>query len=135
MKDILSVEDGIICHQVNCMKVMGAGLALEIKNKWPKVYREYMTKSWRLGDCQLIEVNSNLFIANLAGQLEVGKGVQTNYVSLGNALSKLNNFAMTRKLQVYIPHGIGCGLAGGDWNVVSKIIKQEVPNAIICKNG
>jgi O-acetyl-ADP-ribose deacetylase (regulator of RNase III) len=40
-KDILSVENGIICQQVNCMGVMGAGLAKKIAQKYPIVKKEY----------------------------------------------------------------------------------------------
>ena len=31
----------IIAHQVNCLGIMGGGIALQIKNKWPKVFEEY----------------------------------------------------------------------------------------------
>lgn len=34
-------EDTIICHQVNCKGVMGAGLAKQIRDKWPDVYDRY----------------------------------------------------------------------------------------------
>ena len=34
-------HDTIICQQVNCMGVMGAGLAAQIRRKWPNVYNEY----------------------------------------------------------------------------------------------
>ena len=36
-------EDTIICHQVNCKGVMGAGLAKQIRDKWPVVFDEYKT--------------------------------------------------------------------------------------------
>lgn len=31
-----------ICQQVNCRGVMGAGLALKIRRKWPVVYQQYV---------------------------------------------------------------------------------------------
>lgn len=39
--DILDITEGIICQQVNCMGVMGSGLAKQIKYKYPRVYYEY----------------------------------------------------------------------------------------------
>ena len=33
-------EDTVICHQVNCCGVMGAGLAKQIRDKWPVVFDE-----------------------------------------------------------------------------------------------
>ena len=32
----------IICHQVNCQKVMGSGIAKQIREKWPIVYYDYL---------------------------------------------------------------------------------------------
>lgn len=32
----------IFCHQVNCKRKMGSGLARQIRNKYPEVYSEYM---------------------------------------------------------------------------------------------
>lgn len=31
----------VVCHQVNCMGVMGAGLAKQVRNRYPGVYRAY----------------------------------------------------------------------------------------------
>ena len=36
--NILSNNSGIIVHGVNCQKVMGSGIALQIKNQYPIVY-------------------------------------------------------------------------------------------------
>ena len=40
--DLLKIDNGIICHQVNAMGKMGAGIALSIRKKWPVVYNDYM---------------------------------------------------------------------------------------------
>lgn len=37
-------EDTVICHQVNCCGVMGAGLAKQIRDKWPVVTASKMAK-------------------------------------------------------------------------------------------
>ena len=39
--NLLNIRSGVICHQVNCIGAMGAGLALQIRNKWPIVYEKY----------------------------------------------------------------------------------------------
>ena len=39
--DLLSSKERIIVHQVNCRGVMGAGIAKQIKEKWPDVYTSY----------------------------------------------------------------------------------------------
>lgn len=42
--NLLDVKSGILCHQVNCVGVMGAGIALQIKGKWPEVFKQYKDK-------------------------------------------------------------------------------------------
>ena len=44
--NIVSAKEQIIAHQVNCRGVMGAGLALQIRNKYSEVYEEY-SEWWR----------------------------------------------------------------------------------------
>lgn len=41
INSVLDVTDGIICHQVNCQNVMGAGIARAIYEKYPKVKELY----------------------------------------------------------------------------------------------
>jgi O-acetyl-ADP-ribose deacetylase (regulator of RNase III) len=140
-QDILEIEEGIICHQVNCQGVMGSGLALAIKNKWPQVYEDYSlvvqcykkTSVSLLGHVDISGINENLYVANLFGQDNYGKGLQTNYVALSIALTKVYLRACSLNTRVYIPYKIGCGLGGGDWKRVTDIIELAAPNAIVCK--
>ena len=39
--DLLSSDVKIRCHQVNCRGVMGAGLALQVKQKYPEAFEQY----------------------------------------------------------------------------------------------
>lgn len=136
--NILDITEGIICHQVNCQGVFNTGLAKQIRKKYVKVFREYMSHSlgagWQLGECQLIQVSDSLFISNLAGQDDYGNDGRcyTNYSYLESAIRKLRDYIAGDE-KIYLPYKIGCGLAGGDWNIVSQIINEVVPNAIIVK--
>lgn len=133
-QDILSIEKGIICHQINCCGVMGAGLALNIKNKWPKVYKEFLSKKFQLGDAQFVNVDDNLWVANLAGQDHFGhNGRFTNNIAFGKALTKAVDLSLLLELPLYIPYNIGCGYGGGDWKEISCIIDNIAPNALVCK--
>ena len=41
-KSLLDLSPNIvICHQVNCQGVMGAGIAKQIRARWPEVYEDY----------------------------------------------------------------------------------------------
>lgn len=129
--NILDATEDIIGHQVNCQGVMGAGLAKQIRNKYPNVYEGYKSKCNNndkeniLGDCQIIVAEDGKFIANLFGQYSYGTGItQTNYQALLAALLSLKGNAQYHDHSVALPYGIGCGLAGGDWNIVHSMIQE-----------
>lgn len=136
-----------ICHQVNCKGVMGAGLALQIKNKYPEVYQKYrryckdehynppqMLKSPLLGKIQIIypEKDSlnpddyHFCIVNCFGQDGYGHGLQTDYRAVKECFRKINKMFAGKR--VALPYKFGCGLAGGDWDIIFSIIKKELCN-------
>ena len=39
--NLFNTKANIICHQCNCQGIMGSGVALEVKNRYPKVYESY----------------------------------------------------------------------------------------------
>ena len=127
--DILEAEEKIICHQTNCLGIMGAGLALQIARKYPEVdkkYRDFCIEygEWNfLGQTQLVNTHDDKIIANCFGQQRPGFGKQTDYKALKTCLKAVEEFANQNNFSVAIPYKIGCGLAGGDWNTVEKIIK------------
>ena len=140
-QDILTVTHGVIIQQVNCQGVMGAGLAKKIADKWPVVKKQYLFycqhEDIQLGAVQFVSVEKSerwLRVANLFGQWSYGRGkCHTSYRALANGFNRIAALANYHNLPVYLPHGIGCGLAGGDWRVVSALIEQELPDAVICR--
>ena len=141
---ILDVEEGIVCHQVNCQGVMGAGLALQIRKKWPIVYdryRKYVAfHTHLLGKLQLVTINNDLIVANIFGQDRYGRIKRyTDYNALRSALNTLAKWLDThlnltgQKMPVYFPVGMSCKLAGGDWYLVKSMIKNIIPDANFVK--
>ena len=127
--NILDAKEDVIAHQVNCKKVMGGGLALQIKNKYPEVYSEYLSffdiYGKQLGRCQMVLCKDGKTIANLFGQYDYGTLKQhTNYDYLKISLKSLLFNLKRHNLSVAIPYNMGCGLGGGDWNTVYKIIEE-----------
>ena len=132
--NILNAEENIICHQTNCIGVMGGGLALQIRNKYPEVYNCYkklcseFKPNELLGKIQIVKVEgNNKYIVNLFGQNNISKTTRmTDYDALEVALNNLktNMELQDEKLSVAIPYNIGCALGGGDWSIVSKIISD-----------
>ena len=122
----------VICQQVNCKGVMGAGLAKQIRDLFPHMYHMYKNYCYKYGSKLLGMVflytipSTHNRIANLFGQDNYGRDKQyTDYNALRSAFRYLRS-SVTNHFTIRIPFKIGCGLAGGDWDVVSKIIQEEL---------
>ena len=130
--NLLDVQRGIICHQTNCIGVMGGGVALQIREKWPKVYPVYREEcgiftaktEHLLGHVQDVLVKDNLVVANCYGQVFPGTGCMTDYKAWDAILDKLKDLSNYFNLDLHFPWMVGCGLAGGDWNVMRKKIEN-----------
>ena len=148
--DILDSGANLICHQVNCRGVMNSGLAKQIRDRYPQVYEEFMRDYRRyshpedkLGRISMVNVSSGnhtFHVCNMYGQDRYGTDRQyTDYVALNTCFSRVADLLLTlsRNYTVAIPFGIGCGLGGGNWNVVYAMIEDnfsEYKNKIlICK--
>lgn len=140
--DIFESKADVICHQVNCQGAFGRGMAGQVKKMFPEVEKTYkiITKQWTeeaggktkklLGrvSAQPVEKDGRWFlIANLYGQDDYGKeGLYTDYEALEKAMEEIRGFLEVRgsRETVAFPYGIGCGFAGGDWEVVSAMIER-----------
>lgn len=145
----LDLKEGVIAHQVNCKGVMGAGIAKQIREKFPTVFDEYKTfcdennnnKDLLLGKAQLIQTNKDdIYVCNLFGQNTYNvKTKQTNYLALNLALYKMLKQMEDLDIKnVAIPHKIGCDLGGGDWVIVKNMIEEvfkehPIINCYICE--
>lgn len=142
--DIFEQSSGIIVHQVNCRGVMGAGIALEIRKRYPKVFSAYSRACQSalpgelLGKVQVVHVTPTLYIANLFAQDEFSRTTPcTNYSAFRSCFSKIEQYAAERNLPVHIPYKIGCGLAGGKWeeclDILGEIFGDSPAQATIWK--
>lgn len=131
--DITTIKQGIILHQVNCKGVMGCGVALAIRNKWPKVYERYREHYHKaeLGMIQIVHIEYNLFIINLFAQDRYGRNKRyTDYDAVESCLKKVSTWQFKNhpNLPVYIPYKMGCSNAGGNWDIVYAMIQDALSN-------
>lgn len=132
--NLLNETKGILVHGVNCKGRMGAGIALEIRKRYPHVYRSYVVLGdklrWRdkflLGEVDFVPITDELVIANAFIQDEYGlPGTRyASYDAIDLCFSKINRYAIERNLPVKYPK-IGAGLAGGCWDIISAIIQAN----------
>ena len=130
--NVLDAPITYICHQVNCKGVMGAGLAKQIKDKWPQVYYDYRTEciynpvEELMGGILISRLNDNVKIVHMFAQNEYGINKrQTDYEAFESCLNKIATSISNKDYTtIRFPYGIGCGLAGGDWSIIQNLIQK-----------
>lgn len=137
--DLLKSNCNIICHQVNCQGVMGSGIAKQIRAAYPSVFKAYKDLCDVYGCdfvfgiahmCPISEVKGR-YIANMFAQYHyLPRGINhTDYERFRSCCQQLKTLIPTElvgtEFTIGFPDHIGCGLGGGDWNIVKKIIEEE----------
>ena len=132
--NLLESDCTTIIHQANAFATMGAGIAKQISKKYPAVLKADRNFHIPIGDAARLGHYSKadvdgphgpLTVINLYGQYNYGRGKQTDEhafeAALDSILSDINRSGQPNP-KVGMPYGIGCGLAGGDWTVIRRII-------------
>jgi len=118
----------IICHICNDIGAWGAGFVLALSKRWSEPedsYRE-CPEEWMLGTTQVIPVEDDISVANMIAQRGItgmSDKPPIRYGALRVCLAAVNDVAYRTKATLHMPR-IGCGLAGGEWSEVEKIIKD-----------
>jgi O-acetyl-ADP-ribose deacetylase (regulator of RNase III) len=131
------VGDGprIIAHVCNDIGGWGRGFVVAISKRWKSPEAEYRAWScgerdisFKLGEVQFVSVEKALWVANMVGQHKTSPvdGVPpVRYDAIEAGLAKVTDFAIDRNASIHMPR-IGCGLAGGSWEIVENLIELSV---------
>ena len=123
----------IIVHQANCFCQMGSGIAKEIARLYPEAVtadrRSKKGDKSKLGSYTVGVSDHGIIIINLYSQYHYGKTPNTCYTDYGAMKTGLLEIKDDYDTPIAnnvlaIPYKMGCGLAGGDWNIVHKIIHE-----------
>ena len=125
--------DAIVCP-VNCVGVMGAGLALEFKKRFPGYYKDYKrscnaTKDLRLHIGYILPHNkivtkTNFMILSFPTKKHWRDNSKIEYVAEG-LLSLINVIKANEIKSIAIP-ALGCGFGGLKWNDVKQLITNNL---------
>jgi len=137
--NILTAHEGYIVHGCNAEGKMGAGVALQIRNKWPQAYASYRKAFTNgrlsLGSISGALVSDRLLVINAVTQPTWGRDrvCRVHYPCVHAAFASLVQMACVMPELERIPAIIsfpliGCGLAGGKWELVEPQILSAVPH-------
>ena len=129
-----STDDAVIIHGANCQKVMGAGIANQIRQQMSPLFYldqyDTRTPSQRFGSY------SAVVVGHVAEKMKIGANLYSQFspganfdiTALRNALKSFV-FSIPKDkragITVYTPK-IGCGIGGGKWEEVEPVIKKEL---------
>jgi len=105
--------------------MMGSGVALQIKNKYPEAFNIYKNNSRFLGTYTNYNYSSRVVI-NAITQESYGRDGSrfVSYDAIEEVFFKINN-DFTQYEKVAMPL-IGASLGGGNWAIISSIIENTL---------
>lgn len=130
----------IIAHVVNnrTLNWGGHGVASAMKRKWPSLQADYnewgrqRKLSRALGEVCFSRVETDLTVASMVAQVGYGDSAapRLRYAALRSCLAQVLHHANKSRASLHIPR-VGCGQAGGNWDVVRDLIASTFSTANI----
>jgi O-acetyl-ADP-ribose deacetylase (regulator of RNase III) len=129
--NIFNIRCEAIVNAVNTVGVMGGGLALQFKNRYPLMFEGYrkLCKSgeFKIGDLYVYQGKEQI-IVNFPTKDHYMYPSELEFIEKG--MDALIEFLLQHEFvrSIAIPK-LGCGLGGLDWNDVKKIIIKKFKDA------
>ena len=131
----LAYEFDVVAHGCNCYSAMHNGIA-------PQMVKEFMCDKYKseslqeigninkLGTVECNRLHPNPLIDKkypmvVNAYTQYYPGPYVNYAAIELCFYKMNNLFIGKTIG--IPQ-IGCGIAGGDWEIVKKLIHERLTN-------
>ncbi|MCQ6521708.1 MULTISPECIES: type II toxin-antitoxin system antitoxin DNA ADP-ribosyl glycohydrolase DarG [Bacillus] len=131
--NLFSLYDKVdaITNTVNCVGVMGKGIALEFKKRFPENYKEYRvkcaSKELTIGQSFVYEIPFHLqtkYIINFPTKKHWRHPSKVEYVEQG--LDNLTTLIAEYNIKSIAMPALGCGNGNLDWKVVKPIIEEKL---------
>ncbi len=123
--NILKDESEAIVNTVNCVGVMGKGLALQFKKAYPDNFKQYksacdkgLVKIGKMFVTKHTDMINNQWIMNFPTKNHWRGSSKIDYIDLG--LMDLVNQVKKLKIKSIAIPPLGTGLGGLDWNIVKE---------------
>lgn len=121
----------ILIHQCNDAGVMGSGIALELKIRYPHVFqsyrKDYLNGKLKLGYVNFTHATEDQVIGNMISQnFDSSTGCFTKYTALQECLNTVKAYANEHydNPTIALPYKMSCVRGGGNWNTVLRMIED-----------
>lgn len=116
VEDIFKAKTQVIVNPVNLVGVMGAGLAKQMKNRYPEMFHKYKracdSGDFKEGKLQLCK-QSDVWILNFPTKKHWKDGSDLELIEKG-LQTFVNTYGQKEIASITFPK-LGCGLGGLDW--------------------
>jgi O-acetyl-ADP-ribose deacetylase (regulator of RNase III) len=124
-------DSTIRVNTVNCVGVMGKGVALAFKTRYPTMFLEYRracrTGMIQPGQLQVCGPEKGQIILNFPTKRHWRDN--SRYEDIRSGLKALRSYLSVQgAVKVSVP-ALGCGHGGLDWKIVSSMIEEELGSA------
>jgi O-acetyl-ADP-ribose deacetylase (regulator of RNase III) len=123
--NIMDSKMQTLVNPVNCVGVMGKGLALAFKQRYPLMYQSYRV-ACKKGDLKIGKpwLHKDTMVLNFPTKDHWRRRSRLSYISSG--LEYLAKNAITLGITSLAVPPLGCGLGGLEWIYVLPLIKKHL---------
>jgi hypothetical protein len=124
--DIATADSTFIAHQANCTTSNGCakGVAKRIFKVFPDS-NTYSSDTRRvLGEISVHERVINMYAQQRGGKPRSRRERDARHVVFQKCLSEISKLCTPDESTLSVPYGIGCGLAGGAWEIYRAMLES-----------
>lgn len=135
--NLFDTRADILVNPVNCDGVMGKGIALEFKRRWPEMFQEYrvecVQKRLRIGtDFTWTVVDGSGMIINIPTKRHWKDPSMYEDLAVSLGVLRVRIVGLGKRWSVAMP-ALGCGNGGLNWTFVKPMVVDalgSLPNTI-----
>jgi O-acetyl-ADP-ribose deacetylase (regulator of RNase III) len=136
----------LLVHSCNDIGSWGRGFVLALSKRWPRPEQEYrrwfkektientddleVTGKFALGEVLFVNVEPNIWVANIIGQHDIGTQAgrpPVRYDAIRQGLLHCSHFCTRLGYSAHMPR-LGAGLGGASWPAIETQIKDCLAN-------
>lgn len=131
--DLLKANTEAIINTVNCVGVMGKGIALQFKQAFPANYEAYRraceADEVRLGEMFVFDTGSMIFPRYIINFPTKGHWkARSRLADVASGLDDLRRVLIELRINSIAVPPLGCGNGGLDWAKVEPLIREKLGN-------